>query len=136
MNSPSGALGCYESGDLIPLVVFKSERLPLFTDVPTLIEAGEDFAYYMQWAVVGIPGMSDDALAYHTALFDQVYRLPEWQKYKTDKSLFGDYLAGENLKDDWPIRRDRHETISESVRGHQVGSFGSRGFYRCALQKL
>lgn len=111
VNNPSEALGFYESGDVIPLVAFTSERLPLFPDVPTLIETGEDFAYYMQRSVVGAPGMSDDALAYYTALFDQVYRSPEWQKYKTDKSLFGDYLAGENLKDYWQMQRDRHETI-------------------------
>lgn len=111
VNNPSEALGFYESGDVIPLVAFTDERLPLFPDVPTLIEVGEDFAYYMQRAVVGAPGMSDAALAYYTSLFDQVYRSPEWQKYKTDKSLFGDYLAGDDLKDYWQSQRERHEII-------------------------
>ena len=48
----------------------------MFPDVPTLAEAGEDFAYYMQRAVVGAPGMSDEALAYYTDLFAKVMILP------------------------------------------------------------
>ena len=111
VNNPSEALGFYESGDVIPLVAFTNERLPMFPDVPTLAETGQDFAYYMQRAVVGAPGMSDEALAYYTGLFDQVYNSAEWQKYKTDKSLLGDYLAGQGLKDYWQVQRDRHVTI-------------------------
>ncbi len=111
VNNPSEALGFYESGDVIPLVAFTSERLPMFPDVPTLMETGQDFAYYMQRAVVGAPGMSEEALAYYTALFDKVYNSPEWQKYKSDKSLLGDYLAGSGLKEYWQVQRDRHETI-------------------------
>ena len=111
VNNPSEALGFYESGDVIPLVAFTDERLPMFPDVPTLKETGQDFAYYMQRAVVGAPGMSDDALMFYTDLFDKVYESEEWQKYKSDKSLLGDYLAGDGLKDYWTTQRDRHETI-------------------------
>lgn len=111
VNNPSEALGFYESGDVIPLVAFTSERLPMFPDVPTLAETGEDFAYYMQRAVVGAPGMSDDALNYYTELFDKVYNSPEWQKYKSDKSLLGNYLAGEGLTDYWMTQRERHQII-------------------------
>jgi len=111
VNNPSEALGFYESGDVIPLVAFTSERLPMFPDVPTLAEAGSDFAYYMQRAVVGAPGMSDEALAYYTDLFAQVYESEEWQKYKSDKSLLGEYLSGDGLRGYWEEQRSRHETI-------------------------
>ncbi len=111
VNNPSEALGFYESGDVIPLVAFTSERLPMFPDVPTLAEAGEDFAYYMQRAVVGAPGMTDEALAYYTNLFAEVYNSEEWQKYKSDKSLLGEYTSGDDLADYWQTQRDRHETI-------------------------
>ena len=111
VNNPSEALGFYESGDVIPLVAFTTDRLPMFPDVPTLAEAGSDFAYYMQRAVVGAPGMSDEALEYYTGLFEQVYVSDEWQKYKSDKSLLGEYLAGQSLRDYWQVQRDRHETI-------------------------
>ncbi|MEL6316692.1 MAG: tripartite tricarboxylate transporter substrate-binding protein [Pseudomonadota bacterium] len=111
VNNPSEALGFYEAGDLIPLVAFTDERLPLFPDVPTLKETGEDFAYYMQRAVVGAPGMSDEALAYYTDLFTKVFQSADWQNYKKTKSLFGDFVAGGDLKSYWGSQRDRHEQI-------------------------
>ncbi len=111
VNNPSEALGFYESGDVVPLVAFTDERLPMFPDVPTLREAGSDFAYYMQRSVVGAPGMSDDALAYYTGLFQQVYDSPEWTKYKTDKSLLGEFTSGDDLAAYWDVQRGRHETI-------------------------
>ena len=111
VNNPSEALGFYESGDVIPLVAFTNERLPLFPDVPTLKETGEDFAYFMQRAVVGAPGMTKEALAFYTELFTNVYNSDDWQKYKSDKSLFGDFMAGGDLTGYWQTQRDRHEGI-------------------------
>ncbi len=111
VNNPSEALGFYESGDLIPLVAFTDERLPLFPDVPTLKEKGADFSYYMQRAVVGAPGMSDEALAFYNQLFQQVFDSPRWQKYKTDKSLLGEKIEGLELREYWLNQRKRHEAI-------------------------
>ena len=111
VNNPSEALGFYESGDVIPLVAFTDERLPLFRNVPTLKEKGGNFSYFMQRAVVGAPGMSDEALEYYTNLFREVYNSKDWQKYKSDKSLMGDFLAGRNLVRYWNVQRDRHKKI-------------------------
>lgn len=111
VNNPSEALGFYDAGEVIPLVAFTDERLPMFPDVPTLKEVGGDFSYFMQRAVVGAPGMSDEALAYYTGLFEKAYATATWQKYKSDKSLMGDFMAGDDLKSYWQVQRDRHETI-------------------------
>lgn len=111
VNNPSEALGFFESGDLIPLVAFTDERLPMFPDVPTLKETGSDFSYFMQRAVVGAPGMSDDALAYYTDLFTKVYESADWQEYKSSKSLMGDFMAGSDLTGYWDVQRNRHEEI-------------------------
>ncbi|HUS55776.1 MAG TPA: tripartite tricarboxylate transporter substrate binding protein, partial [Thermohalobaculum sp.] len=61
VNNPSEARGFYQSGDLVPLISFSDERLPNLPDVRTVKELGKDFSYYNQRAVVGAPGMSDDA---------------------------------------------------------------------------
>ncbi len=111
VNNPSEALGFYESGDLIPLVAFTDERLPLFPDVPTLKELGNDFSYFMQRAVVGAPGMSDDALVYYTDLFTKVYASADWQEYKTKQSLMGDFMSGAPLKEYWNAQNARHTVI-------------------------
>ena len=111
VNNPSEALGFYESGDMIPLVAFTDERLPMFPEVPTLKEKGGDFSYFMQRAVVGAPGMSDEALAYYTDLFTKVYNSADWQSYKSKKSLMGDFMHGGELKSYWDTQRERHRAI-------------------------
>jgi putative tricarboxylic transport membrane protein len=111
VNNPSEALGFFESGDVVPIVAFTDERLPMFPDTPTLREQGGDFSYFMQRAVVGAPGMSAEALAYYTDLFSKTYQTAQWQKYKTDKSLMGDFMAGEDLKAYWGTQRERHRAI-------------------------
>ena len=111
VNNPSEALGFYESGDMVPLVAFTNERLPMFPEVPTLKEKGSEFSYFMQRAVVGAPGMSAEAAEYFTGLFTQVYNSADWQAYKTKKSLMGDFMAGADLKAYWQVQRDRHVTI-------------------------
>jgi tripartite-type tricarboxylate transporter receptor subunit TctC len=111
VNNPSEALGFYQSGDLIPIVAFTDERLPLFPDVPTLKEVGGDFSYFMQRAVVGAPGMSDDALAFYEDLFKKVFDSADWQNYKSKQSLMGEFMNGDDLKAYWVTQRDRHQKI-------------------------
>ena len=111
VNNPSEALGFFESGDVIPLVAFTNERLPLFPDVPTAKEKGADFSYFMQRAVVGAPGMSAEATAYYSDLFTKVFNSADWQKYKKDKSLQGDFLAGDGLVSYWDTQVTRHRKI-------------------------
>ncbi len=111
VNNPSEALGFYESGDMIALVAFTNERLPMFPDVPTLREKGVDFSYFMQRSVVGAPGMSAEAEAYYSNLFAQVYASDDWQDYKSKKSLMGDLMSGDELMSYWKVQRANHETI-------------------------
>ncbi len=97
--------------DFSPLVAFTDERLPLFPDVPTLKEKGADFSYFMQRAVVGAPGMSDEALAFYSGLFQRIYDSEKWQDYMAKKSLMGAKLDGADLKAYWAVQRDRHEAM-------------------------
>ena len=114
VNNPSEAIGFWQSGDMIPLVAFTNERLPMFPEVPTLREKGGDFSYFMQRSVVGAPGMSKEAQAYYTELFTRVYNSSDWQAYKTKKSLMGDLMSGDQLSSYWRDQRANHETILRS----------------------
>ena len=114
VNNPSEAIGFWQSGDMVPLVAFTNERLPMFPEVPTLREKGGDFSYFMQRSVVGAPGMSEEARAYYTELFTKVYNSEDWQAYKSKKSLMGDLMSGEQLSDYWRDQRDNHEQILRS----------------------
>ena len=114
VNNPSEAIGFWQSGDMIPLVAFTNERLPMFPEVPTLREKGGEFSYFMQRSVVGAPGMSEEARAYYTELFTKVYNSEDWQAYKSKKSLMGDLMSGDQLSDYWRDQRDNHEQILRS----------------------
>jgi len=65
----------------------------------------------MQRAVVGAPGMSDEALAYYTDLFTKVYNSADWQDYKVKKSLMGEFMSGQELRDYWEVQIARHDDI-------------------------
>ena len=114
VNNPSEAIGFWQSGDMVPLVAFTNERLPMFPKVPTLREKGGEFSYFMQRSVVGAPGMSEEARAYYTELFTKVYNSEDWQAYKSKKSLMGDLMSGDQLSDYWRNQRDNHEQILRS----------------------
>ena len=114
VNNPSEAIGFWQSGDMVPLVAFTNERLPMFPEIPTLREKGGEFSYFMQRSVVGAPGMSEEARAYYTELFTKVYNSEDWQAYKSKKSLMGDLMSGDQLSDYWRDQRDNHEQILRS----------------------
>ena len=111
VNNPSEQLGFYEAGKTKPLGAFTPKRLPLFKDTPTFVELGQDMVYFMQRTVVGAPGMSADAEAYYVKLFTTVFDSPEWQTYRTKKSLQGDLLTGQKLMDYWKQEREVHKNM-------------------------
>jgi len=115
VNNPSEAKGFYESGDVIPLIAFSDERLPNLPDVRTVKELGKDFSYYNQRAVVGAPGMSDDAAAWYRDLFQKVYDSEEWQGYMKSESLEGLPMDAEQQKEYWKTQVARHTELLKAL---------------------
>lgn len=115
VNNPSEQLGFYEAGKTRAIASFTPERLELFPDAPTFKELDKDFVYFMQRSVVGAPGMSEEAQAYYQDVFKKVYNSEEWQEYMKKKSLRGDFLTGDALKEYWSRERDVHQVMLESV---------------------
>ena len=115
VNNPSEQLGFYEAGKTRPLAAFTPDRLELFSDAPTFVELGQDFVYFMQRSVVGAPGMSADAAAFYQDLFAKVFASEEWQKYRKDKSLYGDLISGDELKAYWERERAIHEAMLKEI---------------------
>lgn len=115
VNNPSEALGFYESGDVVPIVTFTKERLPLFPDTPTMGEVGVPYSYFMQRSVVGTPGMKDEAYAFYRDVFKKVYDSAEWQEYKTKKSLLGEFITGDDLVDYWKVNNETHRKMLTEI---------------------
>ncbi|MCP3055680.1 Bug family tripartite tricarboxylate transporter substrate binding protein [Aurantimonas marianensis] len=111
VNNPAEARGFFQSGDVVPLVAFSDERLPALPDVPTVKELDKDFSYYNQRAVVGAPGMSDEAAEYYRDLFQKIYDSEEWQEYMKSESLEGLPMNAEEQKKYWTTQVDRHKEL-------------------------
>ena len=69
----------------------------------------------MQRSVVGAPGMSDEAQAYYRDVFQKVYNSDEWQEYMKKKSLRGEFLTGNELKEYWAREQAVHETMLKEI---------------------
>jgi len=115
VNNPSEARGFYQSGDLVPLISFSDERLPNLPDVRTVKELGKDFSYYNQRAVVGAPGMSDDAAAFYQALFTKIYDSQEWQEYMASESLEPLSMDPATQKVYWTTQVERHKELFKEM---------------------
>lgn len=115
VNNPSEALGFYQSGDVVPIVAFTKERLPLFPDTPTMEEVGVPYSYFMQRSVVGTPGMDDDAYEFYRDVFKKVYDSEEWQGYMKKKSLLGEFITGTALLDYWKVNNDVHRKMLKEI---------------------
>ena len=111
VNNPAEARGFYQSGDVVPLIAFSDERLASYPDVRTVKELGHDFAYYNQRAVVGAPGMSDDAAAYYQDLFKKIYDTQEWQDYMKSESLSPLWLDPDQQRQYWDTQVKNHKAL-------------------------
>jgi putative tricarboxylic transport membrane protein len=111
VNNPAEAKGFYEAGDFVPLLSFSDERSENFPDVPTLKEQGHDFSYNNQRAVVGAPGMSDEAAAYYQNLFKDIYESEEWQGYMESESLAPLWMEPDETREFWKTQIERHQEL-------------------------
>ena len=111
VNNPSEARGFYQSGDVVPLIAFSDERLPNLPDIRTVKELGKDFSYYNQRAVVGAPGMSDEAAAFYQDLFTKAYSSSEWQEYMKSESLEPLPMDAGAQKAYWATQIARHQEL-------------------------
>ena len=111
VNNPAEAKGFYEAGDFVPLLAFSDERMPAYPDVPTIKELGHDFSYYNQRAVVGAPGMSDEAAAYYQDLFTQVYQSDDWQAYLKSESLSPLWMDASEQREYWGLQVENHKKL-------------------------
>lgn len=111
VNNPAEIKGFYANGDVVPLLSFSDERMPALPDVPTLKEKGYDFSYYNQRAIVGAPGMSDEAAEYYQNLFQTIYDSEEWQGYMETESLSPLWMNPEEQATYWDTQIVNHKDL-------------------------
>lgn len=114
VNNPAEARGFYQSDDVKPLLVFTDERMDEYPDVPTIKEKGEDFSYNNQRAIVGAPGMSDEAAKYYQDLFKEVFETEDWQNYMEREAMSPLWMTPEEQRAYWETQMERHEELLAS----------------------
>ena len=117
VNNPAEAKGFYEAGDFVPLLAFSDERMDAYPDVRTMRELGHDFSYYNQRAIVGAPGMSDEAAAYYRELFGEVYEGEDWQTYLTSESLSPLPMDEAETRAYWSTQVENHRQLLAEIDG-------------------
>ena len=87
------------AGKLRVLAQLSDPRLPGWSDVPTLKEAGFDVTPTPQIrAVVGPPQMPNEAAAYWEGVFAKLRETASWKKYIADNQLEERFLPGAELR--------------------------------------
>ena len=117
VNNPAEARGFFQSGDLRPLLVFSDAQMDIYPGVPTLKEKGHDFSYYNQRAVVGAPGMSDEAAAYYQTLFTEIFNSEEWQGYLETEALSPLWMNPDEQREYWKLQVDVHTKLLSEIGG-------------------
>ncbi len=116
VNNPSEQMEFWRAGNSKPLVQFTGERMPAFPDVPTAKELGVDIEYYMQRSVNGPPGMSEEAVAFYTDLFQQLFDSEEWQSFcKSDGLTCDSMMKGDELAQFHANNVVAHKKLIEQV---------------------
>jgi putative tricarboxylic transport membrane protein len=108
VNNPSEQNDFYAKGLTKPIVAFTPARLNAYVKIPTLRETGMDFHYFMQRSVVGPPQMSNEARDFYEQLFRKLFESAEWQEYREQNSLHGEFVSGPALMNYWMLEREKH----------------------------
>lgn len=117
VNNPSEAKGFYEAGDFVPILSFSDTRMDAYPDVPTIKEMGHDFSYFNQRAIVGAPGMSDEAAAYYREIFGQVYASDAWQDYLVSESMSPLPMDEAETRAYWTTQVANHRQLLSEIDG-------------------
>lgn len=118
VNNPSETAPFYDDKvkKVRPLAAFTPERLPMYPDTPTFKELGHpEMVYFMQRSVVAPPAIPKEAQAYYIALFKKVADSAEWKKYTKSKSLFANFLAGDELQKYFLKGREEHRVMLQKI---------------------
>ena len=99
MGSASDFSELVRAGDLEVVTVIGSEGLEMFPDAGTSEEQGVDVADApVQFrAIVGAPGMSEEAVSYYQDRLSQLVETDDWQTLTSEAGLVTDYRPGEDF---------------------------------------
>jgi len=107
VNNPIEAVEQWRAGQVRPLCVFDSARMPYtakvtkdmsWGDIPTCKEMGLNVEYQMLRGIFMPPGVSQEQVDFYVDMLKKIRELPEWKDF-TEKAAFNQTaLSGEAFK--------------------------------------
>jgi putative tricarboxylic transport membrane protein len=117
VNNPIEAVAQWRAGNLRPLCVFDTKKLPYkekvtdkmsWNDIPVCKEAGLPVDYLMLRGIFMAPGVGKEQVQYYVDLFKKVMATPEWKKLMEEGAFNTTSLNGKEYAD-WVAREEaRH----------------------------
>ncbi|TCT08157.1 Bug family tripartite tricarboxylate transporter substrate binding protein [Aquabacter spiritensis] len=124
VNNPIEAVSQWRAGELKPLCVFDSQRMPYkelvtadksWGDIPTCKEAGLDIEYLMLRGIFTAPRVTKDQVDYYVNLFKQVRDTPEWKDFMQKGAFNTTMLTGEEYKAWLGKAAESHRALMENA---------------------
>jgi len=124
VNNPIEAVAQWRAGNLKPLCVFDSKRMPYkdkitkdaaWGDIPTCKESGVDVEYLMLRGIFMPGGVSDDQVKYYVDVLNKVKETPEWKKFIQDGAFNTTSMSGKQYAD-WVQQNEKlHEGLMKEA---------------------
>lgn len=112
LNPPQVFAEHVRAGTLRIIATFTQKRLPDFPDVPTIREQGIEIPLLIQSrGVLGVPGMSPDAVKYWENLYSRLVKTPSWQKYLKENQIVDDFVPSRELGKFWDEQTNLMRTV-------------------------
>src|SRR6185437_8916902 len=120
VNNPIEAVAQLRAGNLRPLCVFDSKRMPYkdkvtkdmsWNDIPTCKEQGLNVEYLMLRGIFMPGGASQDMVSYYVNVLDKVRATPDWQQFMKDGAFNQSHMTGKEYGD-WVANAEKqHEDL-------------------------
>ena len=129
VNNPIEAVAQWRAGNLRPLCVFDTKRLPYkgkvtdkmsWADIPVCKEVGLPVDYLMLRGIFMAPGVTKDQVQYYVDLFKKVMATPEWKKLMEEGAFNTTALNGKEYAD-WVAREEARHISLMKAAGFMAG---------------
>ena len=124
VNNPIEAVSQWRAGELRPLCVFDTQRMPLkekvtadmsWNDIPTCKESGLDIEYLMLRGIFTTPGATPDQVAFYVDLFKKVRQTPEWIDFMQKGAFNTTFMEGNDYKGWLGKASDTHKSLMDKA---------------------
>src|SRR5690606_29699915 len=124
VNNPAEAVAQWRGGNLKPLCVIDTERMPYkeeiaggqsWNDIPTCKEAGDDMDYVMLRGIMMPGGATADQVKYYVDLLAQVREKQEWKDYMVKGAFNQTTMSGEEYKKWIAEAEETHKALMQAA---------------------